>query len=44
MSVEQADSLPVKMARPGDHRLYYLLAQTALLLLLLGIWQGVSGR
>jgi NitT/TauT family transport system permease protein len=44
MSVEQADAFPVHVARPGDHRLYYLLAQTALLLLLLGIWQGVSGR
>ena len=44
MSVEQTDALPVHTVRTGDHRLYYLLAQTALLLLLLGIWQGVSDR
>ncbi len=44
VSVEQADALPASAAGPTDHSLRYLLAQVALLLLFLGLWQGVSGR
>ncbi len=44
MSVEQADALPGPAFGPDDHRMRYLVAQAALLLLLLGLWQWVSGR
>jgi NitT/TauT family transport system permease protein len=44
MSVEQADALPAQVAGPSEHRLRYLVAQLALLLAFLGIWEFASGR
>lgn len=44
MSVEQADALPTHVAGPADHRLRYLAAQVALLVLFLAAWQAASGR
>ena len=44
MSIEQADTLPALTNTTGDQRWRYLLAQVALLLLFLGLWQAASGR